>query len=164
MPMLDFDVQRCTRHCAASNREFQPGENFYSVLITQGANVVRQDFSEGVWQGPPEECLGWWKSTMPDTNSKKMNWAPNDVMLHLFEQTLESKEQADMSYVLALLLVRRKIAKLETTEKNEHGDEVLKLYCPRKELHYEAAVSEPTPTRAREIQEQLAHLLFANSS
>ncbi|HAY78312.1 MAG TPA: hypothetical protein DCY79_00740 [Planctomycetaceae bacterium] len=164
IPMLDFDVQRCTRHCAASDRELQAGETFYSVLNAEGADVIRQDYSAEAWQGPPENCLGWWKSTMPNANSKKMNWAPNDVMLHLFEQTLGAQEQADMSYVLALLLIRRKLAKLETTETQECGTEVLKLYCPRKEMHYDVAVSDPTPSRAQEIQEQLAHLLFANSS
>ena len=52
--MMDFEVKRCTRRCAASDRELQPGEPFYSMLIQQGAELVRQDFAESHWQGPPE--------------------------------------------------------------------------------------------------------------
>ena len=34
--MLDFEIQRCARKCAKSDREFQAGETFYSVLISEG--------------------------------------------------------------------------------------------------------------------------------
>ena len=35
--MLDFEVQRCTRRCAATDRELKPGETFYSTLVVVGA-------------------------------------------------------------------------------------------------------------------------------
>ncbi len=31
--MIDYEIQRCTRHCAASGRELVEGETFYSVLL-----------------------------------------------------------------------------------------------------------------------------------
>ena len=63
--MIDYEVQRCTRHCAATGRELQPGETFYSTLTAEGSQVVRHDYSVEAWQGPPEGVLGWWKSHMP---------------------------------------------------------------------------------------------------
>ena len=52
--MLDFDVQRFTRHCHATGRELTPGEPFYSVLVAQGAQVVRRDYAADAWPGLPE--------------------------------------------------------------------------------------------------------------
>lgn len=160
--MLDFEIQRCTRRCAKTDRELQPGETFFSVLVPSGAEVIRQDFSVEAWTGPPEVSLGWWKSQLPDQAAKKVHWAPNDVMLHYFEQLEEQPEKLDVRYVLALLMVRRRVLRLDDTGKNEHGEETLTVFCPRNEKIYEVLVVTPDAARAEQIQEELARLLFGN--
>jgi hypothetical protein len=161
--MLDFEVQRCTRHCAKSDRELKPGETFYSMLVVEDGAVVRHDFCQEAWDGPAEDALGWWKSQMPDPNAKRLHWAPNDVMLHYFEQLASAPEKQDVRYVLALLMIRRRVVRLEETEEDEQGQEVLILYCPKKEAEYKVPVVDPTPQRIGVIQEELAQLLFANA-
>ncbi len=161
--MIDYEIQRCTRHCATTGRELQPGETFYSTLAAEGAEVVRRDYSQEAWQGPPEGVLGWWQAVMPERTSKKLHWAPNDVMLDLLE-TLESQpDKSDMRYVLALLLIRRRVVRLEETEHDDSGQEVSVLYCPRREATYRVATSMPNDERTAEIQQELARLLFADA-
>ncbi|HEV3418647.1 MAG TPA: hypothetical protein VG056_17640 [Pirellulales bacterium] len=159
-PFVDFDVQRFSRCCIVSGRELAPGETFYSALIPSGANVVRQDYSAEAWQGPPADALGWWKSQVPTAETKKSQWAPNDMMLDLFDQLADQPDRADMRYVLALLLVRRRVLRLEETEKNEQQLETLLVYCPRREADYRVPVIMPDAARAGEIQQLLAQLLF----
>ena len=107
-PSVDYQVHRCTRHCTVSGREIRPGETFYSTLVVQGADVIRQDYAADAWSGPPEGVLGWWQSTLPTGDAKRVRWAPNDVMLDLVEEWSGVPERTDMCYVLALLLVRRR--------------------------------------------------------
>ncbi len=161
--MLDFEVQRCTRRCASTEREFKPGEPFYSVLIQDGARVIRQDYCVDAWTGPPENALGFWKSEMPDPSARKIHWAPNDVMRHYFQQLVERDEDRDTAYVLALLLVRRRLMRLEDTERDDAGREFLVLYCPREENEYRVPVVEPGTLRIQQIQEELVKLLFAQA-
>ncbi len=162
--MLDFEVQRCTRRCAALDRELAPGETFYSVLIPQGGNVVRRDYSAEAWQGPPEEAIGWWKSQMPDAaGARKVTLAPNDVILQYFEQLEGEADKQDMRYVLALLMIRRRILRLEDTEKDEQGQETLVLFCTRNDAEYRTPVVVPTEARAAEIQAELMKLLYSES-
>jgi uncharacterized protein YbaR (Trm112 family) len=160
--MIDYEVQRCTRHCAVTLRELRPGETFYSTLTAEGAHVVRRDYSREAWQGPPENVLGWWKAQMPERDAKKVRFAPNDVMLELLETLEPRPDKQDMRYVLSLLLVRRRVLRLEDTEHNEAGQEVSVLYCPRRESTYRVAVVMPDEARTAEIQEELARLLFAD--
>jgi hypothetical protein len=162
--VLDFEVQRCTRRCAATDRELKPGESFYSVLVAEGAEVVRYDYCEEEWKEPPQDALGWWKSQMPDPNAHKLHWAPNDVMLHYFEQLTNESDKPDTRYVLALLMLRRRIVRLEETQVDEHGDEFLVLYCPKRETEFRVPVTDPEPERVGQIQEELAKLLFAKAS
>lgn len=159
--MIEYDIQRCTRHCAATGREFAPGEAFYSVLIAAGPDLVRQDFSVDAWQGPPEGAVGWWRSQMPGPNDRRMHWAPNDVMLDFFEQLADQPDKQDMRYVLALLLTRRRVFRAEESEVDPEGRELLVLYCPRREITYKVPAVVPDESRINAIQEELAKLLFA---
>lgn len=163
---MDYEVERCTRHCAASGREFQEGEEFYSVLVAEGANVRRYDYALDAWHGPPESSLGYWKSRMPtrETQANKAKLAPGEVMLQLFAEWENVPEKQDMRYVLALLMVRRRILRLEDTLLDEPEGEVLLLYSPRDENFYRAPVVMPGEARIREIQEELGRLLFASSA
>jgi len=157
--VVDFEVQRFTRVCAKTGRELQPGETYYSVLIRDGVQIIRQDVAAGEWDTPPEDCLGWWKSEVPDPKAKKMHWAPHDVMLHYFAETENDPEQADVRYVLSLLMVRRRILRLEETETDDAGRETMLLYCPRNETEYSVGVTPISQQRVQKIQELLAQLL-----
>ena len=161
--MLDFEIQRCTRRCAALDRELGPGEAFFSVLAPRGAEVVRIDYSEEAWTGAPENALGWWKSQMPDASgAPKSTLAPSEVLLEYFEQLADDPTRADLRYVLALLLIRRRIMRLEETKTDDTGQETMVLHCPRNEQDYRTPVVVPGDTRAAEIQEELSRLLFSD--
>lgn len=157
---MDYEVPRCGRHCSVTGREFAPGEEFYSALVAEGG-LVRREFSREAWQGPPEKAVGWWKSQMPGADAKRIHWAPNDVMLRLFEQLEGQPEKQDMRYVLALLLVRRRVMRLDETERDQQGREMLVLYCPRRDATYRTPVAVPDEPRVNQIQDELARLLFA---
>jgi hypothetical protein len=171
--LLDFEVQRCTRCCAATERALEPGDECYSVLEVQGANVIRKDFSRDAWKGAPETAFGWWKSRVPEPTAKKIKLAPNDVLLELFDQLAERSDQQDLRYVLALLLVRRRMLRVEMPSSQAHdgdGDErtdapveLMKLYCPKRETTYSVPVAMPSSERIDEIQQQLSQLLIADA-
>ena len=131
--MLDYEIQRCTRRCAATDRELKDGETCYSVLVPEGGQVVRRDYSAEAWPGPPENAIGWWKSTVVDPHAGRPHWAPNDVMLNYFERLLEDPTAEDARYVLALLLVRRRVLRVEGHEQDAAGRDMLVLYCGRNE-------------------------------
>ncbi len=158
---MDDEVQRCTRHCATTGRELQPGEAFFTTLVAEGATLARHDYSCEAWTGPPDGVLGWWKSRMPEATTKKAQLAPNDVILQLFDQLAEQPDKADMRYVLGLLLVRRRVARQEDSDIDDEGREWMVMYCPRREATLKTLVSMPSDARAAEIQDELARLLYA---
>jgi hypothetical protein len=161
--MIDYEVQRCTRRCAATGRELAPGEEFYSTLAAEGSQVVRHDYAPEAWHGPPAGVLGWWKSHMPEKVAKKLQFAPNDVMLELLETLEEQPAQKDMRYVLSLLLIRRRVVRLESVEQGAAGEEVSILYCARRDTTYRVETRMPSDERITEIQAELAQLLFADA-
>ena len=178
----DYEVKRCTRVCAVNQRELRPGESFYSVLRAEGGTVLRDDYSMEAWQGPPDHAIGWWKSRMPERDERRARLAPNDQLLQLFQElhqrgsTDGGAADHDLLYVLALLLVRRRVLRLEeTTGVDENTDldgataernhvQELVLYCPRQDETYHVAATDPDERRIQEIQDQLATLLYADAA
>ncbi len=156
---MDYEVQRSTRCCTVSGREFAPGEPYYSALVAEGANLKRYDYAVEAWQGPPAETVGWWKSQIPDQTSVRKHWAPNDVMLHFWDELAEQPDKQDMRYVLTLLLIRRRVFRLEEEKFDSEGREQVAVYCPRRETTYQVAVVVPESLRIEQIQEELAALL-----
>jgi hypothetical protein len=166
---LDFEIQRSTRRCAATDRALEPGELCYSMLEVQGADVVRKDFAASAWSGPPEGAFGWWKSRVPEPHAKKIKLAPNEVLLELFDQLAEQPESDDMRYVLALLLVRRRVLRLDSPALPAAkplpvaGVQTMTVFCPLREATYEVTEVMPSDERIDEIQQQLGELLVSGA-
>jgi hypothetical protein len=156
---MDYDLKRCTRQCAATERELAPGETFYSELVAEGAELVRYDYCEASWHGPHEKAIGWWKSQMPGSEKRPKRWAPNEVMLQFFDELAAEPSRQEMLYVLGLLLVRRRVMRLEESELDEEGRETMVLFCPRRDETYRVPVAPPNEQRTDEIQQELARLL-----
>lgn len=101
---------------------------------------------------------------MPTREAKKGQLAPNEVLLQLFAELENIPEKADMRYVLALLLVRRRVLREEEVEHDETGHEVMRVYSPRDENTYQVDVATPDDQRTEEIQGELARLLYAEAT
>jgi hypothetical protein len=169
--LLDFEVQRSTRRCAATERALEPGDVCYSVLEVRGADVIRTDYCREAWTGPPQKAFGWWKSRIPEPTAKKIKLAPNEVLLELFDQLADRHEQQDLRYVLALLLIRRRVLRLDvpsealaSTPVPATESECLVVYCPKRDAAYEVKVAMPDSARIDEIQQQLSELLIADAN
>jgi hypothetical protein len=171
--LLDFEVQRSTRRCAATDRPLEPGEPCYSMLEVQGAEVVRRDYCLDGWTSPPETAFAWWKSRVPEPATKKIKLAPNDVLLELFDQLADRPDQHDMQYVLALLLLRRRVLRLDMPLGTPAGQapqmvpdpaaESMTVYCSKRDATYEVPVVMPDQARIDEIQAQLSELLVSGA-
>ncbi|MFT5301534.1 MAG: hypothetical protein ACI87E_003467 [Mariniblastus sp.] len=155
--MSNFDIKRSSRKCYESEREFQPGETFYSALIEiDEVATERRDFCEEAWEGPPEDCLGWWKSQMPELNTGRVYWAPKHVLLAYFEHVQSNEQTADIAYVTALLLAQKKILVIGDSD----DPDLLFMQDKNSKASYEIAVPEISSQRLNEIQNELAERLF----
>jgi hypothetical protein len=169
--LLEFEVGRCTRRCASTGREIASGETCYSVLEVRGAEVVRLDFCSDAWTSVAKPVLGWWKTTAPAPMAKKIKLAPNDVLLELFDELADRHDQQDLRYVLTLLLIRRRVLRLdlpiehagESSVVEPNPSDVMVVYCPKRDVSYAVSATVPSGARIDEIQRQLSELLVAGA-
>ncbi len=154
---MDYDVERCTRLCAATGRELAEGEQIYSALVVQGGKTRRLDFAIEAWSGPPDEAIGWWRSRIEPPH-KKPPQAPSDLLLEWFQGLEHDPASQDLRYVLALLLVRRRVLRLEEHEPASPGG-ALTFFLPRDETYHLVVPQIPSPERESQIQSLLGQIL-----
>jgi hypothetical protein len=155
--LLEFEISHCTRVCAVTGRTFAPGETYFSTLHSNGGEIVRKDYSATEWRGPDDNSVAWWKSRVEQGARPKL--APQDVLLNLFSEMAGRPEDAEFRYVLGLLLVRRRLLKLEETRRVD-GAEILILDCPRRNEQYELPMATPEGERLEQIQQRMVELLY----
>ena len=160
--LLDFEIAHAGRQCSVSGRTFAPGEPYFSTLRLEHGSPERRDFAAEAWQGPQEGIVAWWKSKTPDVDAGKPKLAPHDVLLNLFSELSELPNDHEFRYVLGLLLIRRKLLKLEATRRDD-GVEVLVLDCPRRNQQYELPVSTLSAEQVDEIQKRMIDLLYGGA-
>jgi hypothetical protein len=129
---MEYEIEANTRRCAATGRELQPGERFYSVLLDQAGQFIRQDYAGDTWQGPPERAFSFWTGRVPAQDQSRRPRIDEDVLMDCFQRLQAQTEPGRLNfrYVVALLLMRRKRLRFEET-RVENGQEILSLRCNR---------------------------------
>lgn len=157
--MMDFQIKRTGRHCQETDRELKPGEEFYSELICESAALVRKDYSAEAWQGPDANSVGWWRARIPQMDGGRVYWAPREVLLAYFESLRDLPTVPPAAYVMALLLVRKRILQWVDTRETPRG-EIMELKYVKENKTYEVAVVELSDQQINGIQQELAEQLF----
>ena len=158
--MTEYQIQATSRRCAATGRELRPGEKFYSVLLDQGGQFIRQDFATEAWHGPPAGAFSFWLSRVP---AHEQDWKPpiDDEMLFDCFQRLEGETEpgrVNFRYVVGLLLMRRKRLKFEEARvENEH--EFLRLRCMKTKAVYDVVNPRLTEAEMSAVQEEVFKVL-----
>ena len=138
-----YDIQRPTGVCAATGRELEPGETVYAALVDPPAEdrseeqrkvndkgelpMLRIDVGADSWEENsfrPPYLFGFWRTEVPEPNEKKKllvgDAAIQELMLSMDDAT-EPKQLA-FRYVLALILLRKKLLRHDGIDRREQAD------------------------------------------
>jgi hypothetical protein len=163
--LQDYPTTKSSKRCSLSGSEFAPGENYISVLIPEGDEITRLDISAKQWTEPPENAIGWWKCRMPDAQRRGSRPAPNSVLLDTLAELLQRPDKAELAYLLALLLVRRRVLVEEQQielDENQPTQEVWNLVQPADGRQWQVPLCNPSTAELAKLQESLIKLLFTD--
>lgn len=117
-----YSISKPTGRCAESGAPIAIGERFVAALVElPGQDALeRRDFALAAWQAGarprgPERLFASWSAVMPDPQHKTNPLLSDAELLDLFEQIgpeVQGKRAA-FRYLLALVLVRKRLLKYE---------------------------------------------------
>lgn len=157
---MDYRIEPNSRRCAATGRELQPGERYYTALLEQDHALVRQDFSTEAWQGPPTGAFSFWRGKVPPSQEASKPRFNDDLLEDCFLQLDGTEEPGKVAfrYVVALLLMRRRRYKLDETFE-EGGVEKMRLKHSRTGASHEVVHPHLSEEEILQVQDDVFQVL-----
>jgi hypothetical protein len=150
--------------CARTQRPFEPGEQFYTLLFREGDGFRREDLSEEAWHQRNENIqpFSFWKSRYEPPPAAPPEPLAKENAENLLRRLLAESNpaNANVCYVLAIMLERKRVLKQVKTE--QIGDRPVLIYEQAKtgdvfivpEVHLRLDELEQVQT---EVAQQLQH-------
>ena len=144
-----YEIARPTGLCAATGEPIGVGQPYVAVLTEREGEegLQRLDFAAAAWDdgarpGPPLRVFGHWRAVMGAANENRRPFIDDESMADLLEQLEGAQEPSRQSfrYVLALMLVRKRLFKFEGNGRDEQDRPVMVL---RRSTPADATPAEP---------------------
>ena len=119
----DWAIKHRADVCAATQRPFEPGEYFYTLLFRDAEGFRREDLSEEAWQKRNENIqpFSFWRTRYEPLPEESEPLAKENAE-QLFRRLIASENPpANACYVLAAMLERKRVLKQIKTESAEKG-------------------------------------------
>ena len=128
-----YQLGKSTGACAASGSPLEPGTPCIAALCEpeepdpegNPLGLIRQDFSIEAWESGsrPHGLFSWWRTTVAPPGGKRRLLVDDEALLDLFDRLAEDDDARRKAFrwVLGLILVRKKLLRLEGTAPTEEG-------------------------------------------
>ena len=119
----DWPIKHRADVCAATQRPFEPGEQFYTLLFREGNGYRREDLSEEAWASRNENIrpFSFWKTRYEPPPETPPEPLAKENAEELLRRLLAENRQPNACYVLAAMLERKRVLKPIKTEESEGG-------------------------------------------
>jgi len=160
---VEYQFRPLGKTCAGSGKPLAPGELCTSVVVDRNGELIRLDYSNDGWTGPPEGMIGLWTCQVPPAAVIHASKVDPEILLRFFEQLLETSNPAHarMLYVVALYLLQRRRLRLDGT-KVEEGVQYLHLIGSRGEGPYDVRDQQLPEDEVKALQAELNQQLSEN--
>lgn len=119
----EWPIKHRADACARTQRPFQPGEQFYTLLFREGDGFRREDLSEEAWTQRNENIrpFSFWKTRYEPPPAAPPEALAKENAEELLRRLLAGNDpaNANASYVLAVMLERKRVLKQVKTEQTD---------------------------------------------
>ena len=172
--IADWEVAKTQGACGGCGRSFEPKQEYYAALL-EGSQEAQQgqkeksqasgaferlDYCQECWQRESPEAFCFWKTRVPEPTEKKKLLVDDEVLLEFFDRLGEASERVKINFrfVLALILMRKRILKYERTELRD-GEEFWIMGQVRQQTKHEVVNPRLDDAQIEEVSGQLSAIL-----
>jgi hypothetical protein len=158
----DWPIKHRAEVCARTQRPFQPGEQFYTLLFREGEAFRREDLSEEAWAQRNENIqpFSFWKSryepappTPPEPLAKEN---AEELLRRLLAEN--NPANANACYVLAVMLERKRVLKQVKAEPSEDRPVLIYEHGKTGDV-FIVPDARPRLDEIERVQQEVSHLL-----
>ena len=158
--MDEWEVSKPLGFCSGTGRQIESGQEYFAALVETDEGLARRDFCSEYWQEKKPDVLCFWKTRLPEPDQKKHIFVDDEMLMAFFERLAEETEQEKVNFrfVLALILMRKRRLKYESTEKKD-DQEVWRLKLAGGKEIVEVINPHLTEQEIEQLSSQLGQIL-----
>ncbi len=130
----EYDIAKASGTCARCGKELASGAEFLAVLSESPEGLRREDVCVSCWQaggeGAAAGAFGVWRCRVPEPQQARRQLVDDEALMELFERLQDAEEPAKLNFrfVLALMLMRKKLLVYDGSRGDEDGSEVWTMH------------------------------------
>jgi len=132
----EWEIESSNRRCSACAKEFQAGEEYYSALYENPQGFERKDYCQACWKPEGKEPFSFWKTHLVIERSLRPKFLDDETLLDFFRRLegVANTKKRNFRYILALLLLRKKLLRFESVERGPEKEVLLLREKGREEI------------------------------
>ena len=156
---MDF-TQNHGERCSRCETVFEELQEYYSAIYERPESFERRDFCSKCWPGGADEMFSFWKRRVPPKEMKPKKFVDDEMLLDFFKRLDGATEELKVNfrYILALVLMRKRLLKFEGTRRDETG-EYLKIKLRRRDTLQEVFNPDLTEEKIGQVTDEIGHIL-----
>jgi hypothetical protein len=161
--MSEWEINKPLGQCFGTGRKIEYGEEYFGALVQTDQGLQRQDFSAEYWESNKPNVFCHWKTKLPEPDQKKKIFVDDQMLMAFFERLENETEQEkiDFRFVLALVLMRKRILKYDET-KTEDDKEIWRLRITGDKQMVEVINPHLNEEQVERLSLQIGEILQAN--
>ena len=161
--MSDWDIHRPQGQCCATGQKIEVGQEYYAALVETDQGFERRDFSAEYWGKERPSVYCFWKTRLPEANPKRPLFIDDQMLTAFFERlaTETDPERVAFRFVLALVLMRRRRLRYETTV-TDHDTESWRLRWVGQKDFVDVVNPHLDEERITQLSQQIGQVLNAD--
>lgn len=115
--MSDWEIQKPLGRCYGTGRTLEIGEEYFGALVETEQGLERRDFCVDYWEKEKPGTFCYWKTKLTPGEQKKHVFVDDEMLMAFFERLAgeTERERIDFRFVLALVLMRKRRLKYESS-------------------------------------------------
>ena len=130
--------------------------------------LFREDFCADCWGAKPSQgdpkTIGFWRTTVPAPREKKKLLVDDELLINFFQRLEDAAEpvQVNLRFVLALVLMRKKLLIYDRSDKGPDGSETWVMHLRGRQETCRVTNPHMDDDKVSEVSRQLGQVMEAD--
>jgi len=161
----EYEIDKTAGQCVVCGQAIAPGEELMATVAEIDEELSRDDYCLACWEADPKDeapdLLGVWRTRVPKPKEKTKLLIDDELLVNFFQRLegVEAPARVNFRFVLALVLMRKKLLIYDRGEKCDDGSEIWTMHLRGDATQYVVIDPHMDEEKIAEVSRQLGEIM-----